>query len=184
MVIAIDDEDVMRVMHLFNHPAGQAYLKEKGVPADFIDKLQLLGISGCANLIGAIKEAKYYEFNENDIVVTLGTDSMAMYQSRLKEHKGEYTRDEAVETYYKCLMGQGTDHMEEFTYVTKKRCHNLKYYTWKEQQGKTTEDINNQWYQDGYWEQFLSDETVEKYDSWIIEFNKKTGLAEKYECKY
>lgn len=180
MVIALDDEDVMRVMHLFNHPAGQAYLKEKGVSDEFIEKLQLFGISGVANMLGCIKEARYYEFNENDIVVTLGTDSIAMYQSRVKEHKGEYTRDEAIATYSKCLMGLGIDHMLELTYPEKKRCHNLKYFTWKEQQGKTTEEVNEQWYNEKYWDKYLSEECVDKYDSWIKEFNKKTGLAEKY----
>ena len=29
------------------------------------------------------------------------------------------------------------DNMEELTYYGRKRIHNLKYYTWVEQQGKT-----------------------------------------------
>lgn len=183
MVVALDDNDVMAVMHLFNHPAGVAYLKEKGVSQEFIDLLPLLGISGVANLLGCIKEAKYYEYNENDIVLTLGTDSIEMYQSRVQEHKGEYTRDEAVATYAKSLMGLGIDNVLELTYPERKRCHNLKYFTWKEQQGKTAEELNAQWYDDKYWEQYLSEECVDKYDKWIMDFNHKTGLAEKYGMK-
>ena len=183
MVIALDDNDVMDVMHLFNHPEGIKYLKEKGVPEDFLAKLPLLGISGVANMLGCIKEAKLYEFNENDIVMSVCTDSMAMYQSRIKEHKGEYTRDEAVATYAKSLMGININHCLELTYMEKKRCHNLKYFTWKEQQGKTTEEVNAQWYDDNYWKQYLDESVVDKYDKWIMEFNQKTGLAEKYGIK-
>ena len=180
VAIAIDDEDVIRVMHLFNHPAGQAYLKEKGVPEEFIAKIGLLGISGIANMIGCIKEAKLFEFNENDIVLSVCTDSMDMYQSRIKEHNGEYIRDEAVATYAQCLMGQKEDHCLELTYAERKKCHNLKYFTWIEQQGKTAKELNAQWYDDHYWDQYLSEACVDKYDSWINEFNKSTGLAEKY----
>jgi len=180
MAIAIDDEDVMRVMHLFNHPEGRKYLLEKGVPQEFIDKIGYLGISGIGNLLGCIKEAKLYEFNENDVVLSVCTDSMDMYQSRVQEHKGEYTRDEAVATYAQCLMGQNECHCLELNYVDRKRCHNLKYFTWVEQQGKTAKELNEQWYNDKYWDQYLSEACVDKYDSWIKEFNKATGLAEKY----
>ena len=177
---AIDDEDVVRVMHLFNHPAGKAYLKEKGVPDAFIAQLGLLGISSIANLLGCIKEAKLFEFNENDVVLSVCTDSMDMYQSRVNEHKGEYVRDEAVATYAQCLMGQKEDHCLELTYAERKKCHNLKYFMWVEQRGRTAEELNAQWYDDHYWDQYLSEACVDKYDSWINEFNRSTGLAEKY----
>jgi cysteine synthase len=179
-VVGIDDEDVIRVMHLFNHPAGAAYLREQGVSEEDIQNLPLLGISSIANLIGCIKEAKMFEFNENDVIVSVCTDSMQMYQSRILEHKGEYTRDEAIATFAQCLMGLKTDHTLELTYKDRKRCHNLKYFTWVEQQGKTAKELNAQWYDEKYWEQYLSQEVVEKYDEWVMEFNKKTGLAEKF----
>ena len=121
LIIGIDDEDVMKVIHLFNQPAGILYLKEKGVKEETIQKLKLLGISSVANLLGCIKEAKMFEFNEKDIIVSVCTDSMKLYQSRLKERKTEYTRDEAVEAYSKCLMGQGTENCKELTYNDKKK---------------------------------------------------------------
>ena len=183
LVVALDDNDVMDVMHLFNHPEGIKYLKEKGVSEEFLKKLPLLGISGIANMLGCIKEAKLYEFNENDVVMSVCTDSMDMYQSRIKEHKGEYTRDEAVATYARSLMGLNVNHCLELTYVEKKRCHNLKYFTWVEQQGKTAQELNDQWYDDNYWKQYLDETVVDKYDKWIMEFNQKTGLAEKYGMK-
>ena len=181
LIIGIDDEDVMKVIHLFNQPAGILYLKEKGVKEETIQKLKLLGISSVANLLGCIKEAKMFEFNEKDIIVSVCTDSMKLYQSRLKERKTEYTRDEAVEAYSKCLMGQGTENCKELTYNDKKRCHSLKYFTWIEQQGKNVKELNNQWYEDNYWNDRLSEKVIDLYDSWIKEFNKKTGLGEKFD---
>ena len=52
---------------------------------DILDKLDWVGISGAANIIAAIKYAKYFELKENDIVVTILTDSMEMYKSRIAE---------------------------------------------------------------------------------------------------
>jgi len=60
-VAAIDDEDCMRILRLFNEPTGQAYLATLGVDQATIDKLGLLGISGICNLLAAIKMAKYFE---------------------------------------------------------------------------------------------------------------------------
>ena len=84
-VAAVDDEDCMRILRLFNEPAGQAYLAGMGVDQATIAKLGLLGISGICNLLAAIKAAKYWELNENDILVTIFTDSVEMYRSRLAE---------------------------------------------------------------------------------------------------
>ena len=51
MVAAIDDNPNMRLMRLFNEPAGKEYLKnEVGVDSVLVDKLELLGISSIANL--------------------------------------------------------------------------------------------------------------------------------------
>ena len=183
LIVEIDDQDVMKVVHLFNQPAGIAYLKEKGVPEETIKKLNLLGISSVANLLGCIKEAKYYEFNERDIIVSVCTDSMKLYQSRLKERSTEFTRDDAIEAYAQCLMGQRIEHCSELTYIGKKKCHQLKYFTWVEQQGKTANELNDQWYDENYWKQYLDESVVDKYDKWIMEFNQKTGLAEKYGMK-
>ena len=105
----------MKIVNLFNQRAGIAYLREKGVKDEIIEKLQLMGISSVANLIGCIKEVKMFEFNEKDVIVSVCTDSMKLYQSRLKQRKTEFTRDDAIEAYSKCLIGQGTDYCKELT---------------------------------------------------------------------
>jgi len=178
MVIAIDDEDSQKLLRLFNDPVGQKYLiEEVGVPADFIEKLPLLGISGIANMLCCIKMAKYYELTEHDVLATVGTDSSEMYVSRIKELEeadGEYTCCKAAADYAEHLHGIRTDSMEELTYAARKRVHNLKYYTWVEQQGKTYEEINEQWYDEHYWTD-MHDQAAE-IDELINEFNEATGL--------
>jgi len=182
MVAGIDDEPNMHIMRLFNEPEGKKLLIEKGVDPQLVEKLDLLGISSIANLMGAIKMAKYYEMNENDVVFTVATDSMEMYQSRMIEERkrlGEFDNKAAEVVYTADLMGIGTDHMIEMTYYEKRRMHNLKYFTWIEQQGKTVEELNAQWYDDNYWKgQFAK---VDLWDEEIMEFNERTGLLKEYE---
>ena len=181
LVIDIVDEDCIRMMRLFNEPAGHKYLASKGVSQEVISKLKLLGISSIANLLCAIKTARFYEMNSNDVVFTVATDSMDMYQSRVKEYRdleGEYREVHAAADYDRRILGQSTDHMQELGYWDRKRMHNLKYYTWVEQQGKTSEELDAQWYDDEYWtRQFHA---VEAWDAKIREFNERTGLLAKY----
>ena len=178
MVIDIDDEDSQRLLRLFNDPEGHKYLIEKvGVPADFVAKLPLLGISGIANLLCCIKMAKYYELTEHDVVATVGTDSSDMYQSRIKELEeqyGAYGEAPAAADYAEHLHGIRPDTMQELTYADRKRVHNLKYYTWVEQQGKTYEEINKQWYDEHYWTDMHAQ--ADQIDELINEFNEETGL--------
>src|SRR5512143_3626661 len=58
LVVAIDDSAVVNIMRLFNEPAGRRYLARKGVPAPLVAQLDLLGFSGIANMLSAIKFAK------------------------------------------------------------------------------------------------------------------------------
>ena len=177
MVAAIDDNRVMNLMRLFNEAEGHQLLSENGISTEIIEKLDLFGVSSIANLVGAIKMAKYYELNENDVVFTVATDSMEMYQSRIaeaRENIGDYNSTNAAVDYYSRLQEIGTDNLLETSYNDRKRMHNLKYFTWIEQQGKTVEELNAQWYDDDYWTSQYA--KVDEWDEKIIEFNKKTGL--------
>jgi cysteine synthase len=170
--IGLDDEAAMNIIRLFNEPAGVSYLVDQGVKPDLIEQLPLLGISGVGNVLGAIKFAKYNELTSNDIVITLGTDSMEMYGSRLVElngEHGEFSTTDAAAAYARYLLGTATDHVHELSYLDRKRIHNLKYYTWVEQQGKSFDEIQAQWYDHDYWTgiQALAD----PIDELIEEFN-------------
>ena len=179
MITAIDDADCMALIRLFNEPAGREYLKSVGVSDQIIGQLGLLGISGVANLLSSIKAAKYYEMDEHDMVFTILTDSMEMYGSRLKEleaEEGVYSSTRAAVDYCGRLAGQKTDNMQELSYYDKKRIHDLKYYTWIEQQGKTSEELHDQWYDaDAYWGEVRA--MAPKIDALIDQFNAATGLA-------
>jgi cysteine synthase len=177
VVVAIDDNAVVNLARLFNEPEGQKHLVKSGVPIEQVDRLDLLGFSSISNLLSSIKAAKYFELSENDIVVTMLTDSMELYQSRLREmHEsmGEYSEKNAAADDARWLKGVTTDYLEDLTYMDRKRIHNLKYYTWVEQQGKTYEEIQAQWYDRDYWEELQMQ--VPEIDARIEEFNERVGL--------
>ncbi|NQT97577.1 MAG: pyridoxal-phosphate dependent enzyme [Candidatus Marinimicrobia bacterium] len=181
MVVALDDEITMRLMRLFNEPTGHEILTDQGIDPNLVDKLHLFGISSIANIIGAIKMARYYEMNGNDVIFTVATDSMEMYQSRLietREIHGEYSSFNAAVDFEGRLRELNTDNMLELSYYDRKRMHNLKYFTWVEQQGKTVEELNAQWYDDDYWKRQYA--LVDQWDARIDEFNERTGLLRKY----
>jgi len=137
----------------------------------------LLGFSSIANLLSAIKFAKYNELTENDIVLTVLTDSMELYQSRLTEmHEefGEYRKENAIADEARYLQAVTTDNMEELGYRERKRIHNLKYYTWVEQQGRTYEEIMAQWYDPDYWLEVQAQQP--EIDALIEEFNHKAKV--------
>ncbi len=177
MIVAIDDNAVVNLSRLFNEEAGRKYLIEQGVSEEIVSQLGLLGFSGISNVLSAIKAVKYYEMGENDVMLTVLTDSMDLYQSRLQEmHEefGEYTETDAAADFSRWLIGQTTDNLEELRYTDRRRIHNLKYFTWVEQQGKTYQEIQEQWYGDDYFTGIQ--EQVEEIDALIDEFNKDVGL--------
>ncbi len=176
--IGLDDEASVSLIRLFNEPAGVSYLVDQGVKPDLIEQLPLLGISGVANLLSAIKLAKYYELKSSDVVVTIATDSMEMYGSRLvemNEVRGQYSALDAAGDYHQHLMGIAIDHVHELSYYDRKRVHNLKYYTWVEQQGKTFEEIQAQWYDPDYWTSIQA--MAEPIDELIVAFNERVTAA-------
>jgi len=113
----------------------------------------------------------------DDIIFTLATDSADMYKSRLEELKserGEYKNNQAVKDFERCLMGQKTDNMKELNFIDRKAIHNLKYYTWVEQQEKDIADLNQLWNDRQIWDKLLTQ--PERWDELINEFNDMTGL--------
>ncbi|HAN00340.1 MAG TPA: pyridoxal-5-phosphate-dependent protein subunit beta [Marinilabiliales bacterium] len=180
VVTAIDDEDCMRVLRLFNEPEGHLRLKELGISDELISQLHLIGISGISNMLSAIKTAKFFEMGGQDVIVTIATDSADMYQSRIAEltqEKGKYSTFQAALDFEKCILGQETQNMKELGYHDQKAIHNLKYFTWVEQQGKTVEELNRLWNDTGFWPNMFNQ--VHEWDVLIEQFNERTGLLKK-----
>ena len=172
-VSAVDDEDCMRVLRLFNEAEGRKYLSSQGLTDAQLENVSLLGISSISNLLSAIKTAKYFELKSSDVVLTVFTDSADMYKSRVSElqhERGAYTTIQAAKDHAGPLMHQSIDYYKELSYYDRKAIHNLKYFTWIEQQGKSADELRQQW-EPEYW-QSLFEEEVEYFDQLITEFNE------------
>jgi hypothetical protein len=181
VAVGVDDEACMSLLRLFNEPAGRSYLKGSGVDPDLVDRLDLLGISSIANVLTAVKTARFFEMGSRDVLLTVATDSMEMYGSRLAEERenyGNYDETRAAVHHERHLLGAGIDHVLELGYRDRKRIHNLKYFTWVEQQGKMVEELDAQWHDDDYWTSHFH--AWEEWDRQIIAFNERTGLLGRY----
>jgi hypothetical protein len=176
MVVGIDDNGPMALIRLFNEPEGVEYLKRQGIEEELINRLPELGISSVANLMTSIKMAKWYELGSDDVVLTIATDSMDMYRSRLgelTEDEGSFDVVDAAVVHNRWLLGESTDHVQELGHWERKRIHNLKYFTWIEQQGKDLSELNRQWDDPTYWTEIQG--LVDPIDEMIDAFNDKVA---------
>jgi cysteine synthase len=148
-LICIDDMSCLRGLQLFTEETGRRVMEKRfGVAGKDAAMLgSIFGISGICNLLGAIKAAKHYGFGKNDVVATVCTDDISRYRSVMDWLTGrEGPMDEAVATARLAgiFHGAGVDWIQEGTVHHRNRWHNLKYYTWVEQQGKTVEELDRQ----------------------------------------
>jgi cysteine synthase len=176
LVVAVDDEATARLLRLFNEPAGHALLARRGVAPELIARLPLLGFSSICNLLAAIKTARHYELGASDVLLTSFTDSAAMYRTRLAEltaERGAYDEATALVDLERWLLGTTTDHLAELRYHDRKAIHNLKYFTWVEQQGKTVEELNALW-SPAYWADLQAQ--LPEWDAAITSFNQDCGF--------
>lgn len=148
-MICVDDMSCVRGLSLLTDPQGQETLaKRYGVPQEAVEAMSgIFGISGVCNLLGAIKTAKYYGYGPNDLVLTICTDAIDRYYSVmdwLREEEGVMDEAMASHRMASSFRGQALDYILEGTREVRERWHNLKYYTWVEQQGKTVEELDAQ----------------------------------------
>jgi cysteine synthase len=180
MVAAIDDEQTLQIMRLVNEPIGREYLQSQGVEGAVVERLDEIGISCICNLVGAIKTAKYYDMDSRDVIFIPLTDSMELYGSRMEElqqAEGAYSRELAAAHYARYLMGTSIDHVRELSYHDRKSLHQFKYFTWVEQQGRTSAELDALWDED-FWREMFAAEQVEEWDRLIEQFNTATGVLQ------
>ncbi len=176
VVTAVDDQQCLALLRLFNEPAGGELLEREGVDRELIEQLPLLGISGICNLVAAIKTARYFELSARDMIFTPLTDSAGMYRSRIDEQRqtaGPYTAELAGRHLERYLRGIAIDHYRELDYYGRKTLHNFKYFTWVEQQQRDVDELRQLWDPD-FWEQTW--QQAEQWDRLIEEFNRRVGL--------
>jgi cysteine synthase len=181
MVVAVSDRATDRLGVLFNTEIGRAYLKtRRNVPSEGMDALPSMGLSSIANVLGAIKTAKYYDMGPDDVIVTVATDGAAMYGSERDLALGKYFAggfDEvaAGEVFGEHLLGATTDHLLELSHENRERIFNLGYFTWVEQQGMSIEEFRIR-RNPGFWSDLPR--IVTDWDRMIDEFNARTGVLE------
>ncbi len=174
-VAAIDDEQMMQLMRLFNEEAGHECLRREGVSEELLASLPLLGLSSLCNLVAAVKTARYYDMDARDVIFVPLTDAMNLYESRMyeiRESHGEYSAQLADRHYARYLQGITTDHVRELNYADRKALHNFKYFTWVEQQGKSSDELRQLWDKD-FWSRVFSTDVVDEWDRLIEAFNEK-----------
>ncbi len=181
VALAISDRATDRLGLLFNTPVGRAYLADRrGVPAATLDGLTSFGLSSIANVLAAIKTAKYYEMGPDDVIVTVATDGAAMYHSErdiavARYFGGEFDTVGAGEVFGEHILGATTDNLLELTRKDRERIFNLGYYTWVEQQGVSIEEFKVR-KDPAFWTEMRS--IVTDWDRMIDEFNDRTGVLE------
>ena len=100
-----------------------------------------------ANILGAVKYAKYMDLGPDDAVITVATDGAEMYATELdiaenRLDAGRFDTLTAAEVFGRHLLGAATDHTLELDRRARERIFNLGYYTWVEQQGISLEDFD------------------------------------------
>nr|WP_319388136.1 pyridoxal-5'-phosphate-dependent protein subunit beta [uncultured Cohaesibacter sp.] len=158
---------------VFNRPDGQDYLKDyRGVEPELIERLSALGLSSIANILGAIKLAKYQKLGANDVVMTVATDGAEMYSTEqpkaLQKYFGNrFDKTLAAQAFGAQVVGASVDHVLELTRIDRERIFNLGYYTWVEQQGVELKDFDSRRDQ-SFWDQLVDD--LPAWDGLITSF--------------
>ena len=120
---------VKKLLQVMTDEEGKKFLKEF-LKADDVDTMvRHFGISGVANIVGAIKMAKYYRMSDKDNIVTIATDNIDRYHSvmeNMSKTYGQLTRDEARHRFESYVLGAKTDWIFEGTMDNRLRWHNLK----------------------------------------------------------
>ena len=145
-IICIDDIECKKGLQVLTDEAGHEVLtKRYGVAADKVRQLStLFGISGVCNVLGAIKTAKHYQLGKNDVIVTICTDAIDRYHSVMADMARDYGAidDARGMAYMEAIFhGQKTDWIKDGTPDMRRQWHNLKYYSWVEQQGKLWKNL-------------------------------------------
>ncbi len=147
-IMCLDDIECKKGLQLLTEEAGWNTLTQRfGVPRASVEKMAtLFGISGVCNVLGAIKTAKFYRMGAQDTIVTICTDNIDRYHSVMAEMTDRFGKMDVAEATARTRIfhDQKTDWIHEGTREMRQQWHNLKYYTWCEQQGKTVQELDAQ----------------------------------------
>ena len=172
-VVLVSDIDAKMMLHVLVDEKGKEFLSSIA-PRDVVEYLSdKFGISGVANVIGAIKVAKFYNLGEDDNIFTVATDNIDRYWSVIKKMEEQYGKldyAEAKSRFERIFLHQEPSWIVEGDRWQRERWHNLKYYTWVEQQGKTVEELDAQ-RDPSFWRN--EQEKVKYYDELLEKYRKE-----------
>ena len=177
-VMCIDDIECKLALQVFADEAGlKALVDRVGVKPELVDYLSTrVGISSICNIFGAIKAAKHYNMGKDDLVVTIATDGLDRYGSVMDAMRRDYgvvDEVEAVARVRSLFHARTTDWIFDGTPDNRARWHNLKYYTWVEQQGKTVEELDAQ-KDPAWWE--AEQQKVKDINAKLLEYRQTQTL--------
>ena len=179
LVVGVSDRASDALNLLFNSEVGRGYLaRRRRLDPALVAALDGLGLSGIANVLAAIKTARRLGLGAEEAIVTVGTDSAAMYGSEREKfaasrYPGGFDQVNAGEVFGEHLAGIADDHAVELDTQGRQRIFNLGYYTWVEQQGVPLAEFDRR--RDPRFWRKLQD-AVPVWDRMIEEFNARTGL--------
>src|SRR3954469_21269979 len=122
VVTAVSDAVSDALNFLFNEEVGRKYLvQRKKIDPELVKLFENVGISGFANIAAAIKMARCFDYGTNDVIMTVATDSAAMYGSerevyRARHYGKGFDEVDAGELFGRYLGGVADDHVLDLTY--------------------------------------------------------------------
>ena len=179
-VAGVSDRSTDALDLLFNSEEGRAYLAaRRGIDPHTVEDLRWLGLSGIANVLAAIKTARRLDLGPDDLLLTVSTDSAALYASeRRKFAAAHYPKSfdavDAGEIFGEHLKGVADNDLEELDHIGRTRIFNLGYYTWVEQQGVPLADFESR-RSERFWRALR--DRLPRLDALIGEFNALIGEA-------
>jgi cysteine synthase A len=178
IVVGVSDRSTAALDLLFNSETGLSYLADRRrLDSQLLAELKFIGLSGIANLVAAIKTAKRLELSEENVILTLATDSAALYGSERRKFLATHYPDgfdavSAGEVFGQHLLGIADNDVLELTHVERSRIFNLGYYTWVEQQGVPLAAFERRRAQ-GFWAELQG--AAPGWDTLIAQFNAAAG---------
>jgi cysteine synthase len=181
IVVGVSDKATDGLFAVFNSEVGRAYLARRlGAAEDILPTLKFFVLSAIANILGAIKLAKYFRLGSDSVVLTVATDGASMYESEMRRYlerchnSRELTGELAAELVGAHLIAANTEHVLEATYRERERIFNLGYFTWVEQRGIAVADFDRRKEQ-RFWHRLH--DLIPRWDAMITAFNRDSGMA-------
>lgn len=180
-VVGVSDHVTDRLHYLFCRGNGTNLLTQ-ALGRDVMESIDFkeIGLSGFANIAGAIRYAREKKLGARDVVMTLATDSSRLYLAALDEIGHRYyaqgSDPKKIPDEILTLIG-GRDDRQILLLNDRerRRIFNLGYYTWVEQQNITLADFDARKNQE-FWHE--AGNCGRQWDHLITAFNHDAGFGQ------